>query len=65
MINGKKRRGNRLVMSKRSGICYASCRNRILGWILVRRRLARGKGKGKGRRREVVMMFTRKQNWKK
>lgn len=65
MINGKKRRGNRLVMSKRSGICCASCRNRILGWILVRRRSARGKGKGKRgrRRREMVMMFTRKQKW--
>ena len=45
MINDKRRRGNRLVMRRRSGICCVSCRNRIRAWILVRRRLGKGKGR--------------------
>lgn len=52
MISDRRRRGNRLVMSRRSGICCVNYRNRIRGWILVRRRLGkgkRGKGKGKGK----------------
>lgn len=45
MISDKKRLESRLVMSRRSGICCVNYRNRIRGWILVRRRSARARGR--------------------
>lgn len=60
MISDRRKRGNRPVMRRRSGTCCVSCRNRIRGWILVKRRLGKwkgekggrggGKGRGKGKR---------------
>lgn len=49
MINDRRKLGNRPVMSRRNGTCYVNYRNRIRGWILVRRRLDKlslGKWKG-------------------
>lgn len=46
MISDRRKRGNRPVMRRRSGTCCVSCRNRIRGWILVKRRLGKWKGKG-------------------
>lgn len=55
MISDRRKRGNRLVMRRRSGRCCVSYRNRIRGWILARRRLgkcgkgSRGVGQGEGK----------------
>lgn len=64
MISDRRKRGNRRVMRRRSGTCCVSYRNRIRGWILVRRRLGkwkRGEGRrrrGKGRIRKWLLLYT-------